>query len=482
MERRNFLRVAGAAGLGVCAGRLPALSMGNAALWSGAAASVTILGAGVAGLAAALELVAAGHRVTILEAQMRPGGRVYTLRSPFSDGLHAEAGAGRIPTTHHLTLDYVKRFKLELDPFFPQAGSNVFLWRGQRQIVPFGHDPDLAGLKINFTPEERKVGFDGLSGLYLEPLQNKVRALPEDAFPLQMSSLTSMGEISWADYLRQQGASSDAIEVLCEGFEGDSLLDFVHDSVSHAVPMLYKIRGGNDRLPYAMAESLRDNIRYGAVVVKIAQQPGKVQVTYTNAGAPHTVTSDYLICTLPYTVLRGIEVQPAWSPNKDFAIRNLCMGPVARVFAQTKARFWEADGRNGFASVDQPMEIWCPTYGEPGNRGIIMNYIYEDLAVHYSGMSAEEQVQTSLDLFEQIHPGMRENFEGSTTWSWLNHPYSKGAYLDVMPGQFKTVMPYVATPEGRIHFAGEHTSPWPGWMQGALHSGLRTAREVTAAG
>jgi len=108
-----------------------------------------------------------------------------------------------------------------------------------------------------------------------------------------------------------------------------------------------------------------------------------------------------------------------------------------------------------------------------------MSYIYEDLAVRYSGMSEEAQVQQSLDLFEQVHPGMRENFEGSATWSWLNHPYSKGGFMLIRPGEFRTILPYVAMPEGRIHFAGEHTSPWLGWIQGALESGLRTAREVT---
>ena len=107
-----------------------------------------------------------------------------------------------------------------------------------------------------------------------------------------------------------------------------------------------------------------------------------------------------------------------------------------------------------------------------------MSYTYEDLAREYSSMSEEAQVQRSLDLFEQIHPGLRENFEGATTWSWLNHPFSKGAFMVTKPGQFRTVVPYLATPEGRIHFAGEHTSPWPGWIQGALHSGVRAAREV----
>jgi monoamine oxidase len=477
MNRRVFLERSCMAAFAMYSYRLNGLQTDNSAASVGTAKKkVAILGAGIAGLAAGLELVQAGHDVTILEAQLRPGGRVYTLRAPFSDGLHAEAGAGRIPSTHHLTLDYVKRFKLELEPFLPQSGAGVFLWRGQRQLMPHGQEPDLSKLDVKFTTEERKLGFGGLAKKYLEPLQAKVQALPDDAWPLP--SLAEMGNLSLADYLRQQGASDDAIQYLSEGFESDSLLDFIHDSVSH-LPTLSKIRGGNDLLPHAMAEGLRENIRYGSVVVRIVQKETGVEVTYKNAASHHVLVADRVICTLPFTVLRGIEVQPQWSANKAFAIQNLYMGPVARVYVQTKKRFWEADGRNGFAEVDQPMEIWSPTYDQPGKRGIVMSYIYEDLAARYSSMKEDEQVQRSVDLFEQIHPGVKEHFEGSTTWSWLNHPYSKGAFLVTKPGQFRTVVPYVAPPEGRVHFAGEHTSPWPGWIQGALHSGLRTAREVT---
>jgi len=478
MDRREFLQLSSMAALSLYASRLQALQTRSSAVRTGPAQKVAILGAGISGLAAGLELVKAGHNVTILEAQLRPGGRVYTLRAPFSDGLYAEVGAGRIPITHTLTLDYVKRFKLELDPFFPQSGADVFLWRGQRQVVPHGQDPDLTHLNVNLTAEEGMVGFGGLTKKYLQSLQEKVRALPADAWPLP--SLAEMGEISLGDYLRQQGASVDAILYLSQGFDTDSLLDFVHDSVSHAVPMMWKIRGGNDLLPHAMADALRDNIRYGAVVARIAQTPTNVEVTFANAGSHHTLVADHVICALPFTVLRGIEVHPQWSVNKAFAIENVYLSPVTRAYAQTKSRFWEADGRNGFATVDQPMEIWSPTYNQPGKRGIVMSYTYEDLAREYSAMSELAQVQRSLDLFERIHPGMRQNFEGAATWSWLNHPFSKGAFMVTKPGQFRTVVPYLATPEGRIHFAGEHTSPWPGWIQGALHSGLRTAREIAA--
>jgi len=135
-----------------------------------------------------------------------------------------------------------KTFDLQLDPFWPESGSNVFLWRGKRQVVPFGKDPDVSQFNVNFTPEERKVGFGGLEDKYLKPLQERMRALPDDTWPVPQ--MAELGDISLGDYLHKQGASADAIQALSLGFERDSLLDFVHDSLSHVVPKLWKIRGG----------------------------------------------------------------------------------------------------------------------------------------------------------------------------------------------------------------------------------------------
>src|SRR4051812_34213336 len=375
MNRREFLQLSTMAALGAYGRRLDALRLSGSLMRRGAAKRIVILGAGLAGLAAAEELSKVGHQVTVLEAQTRPGGRVYTLRKPFTDGLYAEAGAGRIPSTHALTLQYVNRFGLQLDPFWPESGSNVFLWRGKRQVVPFGKDPRLEGLELNFTPEERQVGFNGLEDKYLKPLQEKMRAFPADAWPVP--EMAELGDISLGDHLKKQGASSDAIQSLSLGFETDSLLDFVHDSISHVVPKLWKIRGGNDKLPYALAKEVAKTIRYGAEVTRLEQKEKAVMVTYKTAGKQHTINADRVICTLPFTVLRRIAIQPKWSEHKDFAIKHIYMGPVARVFTQTRRRFWEADGRNGFATVDQSMEVWSPTYNEPGTHGIVMSYIYE---------------------------------------------------------------------------------------------------------
>jgi monoamine oxidase len=477
ISRRGFLHGAGAAGLGLAmsASQAQAMLSGRGA---GHGRRVVILGAGMSGLAAGLKLTELGFDVVILEARIRPGGRVHTLREPFSDGLYAEAGAGRLPSTHGLTQAYVKRYGLKLDPFYPTAGGEVFLWRGRRQALPHGGNPDLASLSVNFTDRERAVGFGGLGKLYLDPLMAEIGALPFDGWPYP--TVSKYKDISYAGYLRSKGASSDAIQYLAGGFEDDSAFDFGHDGLSHAAPMLSKIRGGNDLLPAAMAAELKDRIRYGAEVTRIEQSASGATVTFVSGGVVHRETADRVICTLPFTVLRDIEIAPAVSAGKAEAIRNLYMGPVARVFVQTRSRPWEKDGLNGFASIDQPMEIWSPTFNQPGRRGIVMSYIYEDLARDYSALPPAAQIDRTLKLYEQIHPGLGQTFETATTWSWLNEKYSKGAYLVVQAGTFGRLA-HTGTIEGRLHFAGEHTSPWPGWIQGALHSGLRAANEVATA-
>ena len=133
---------------------------------------VIIIGAGLAGLAAAYELSQAGHDVTVLEAQMRAGGRVQTLRAPFADGLYAEAGAARIPDNHHWTLKYVRLFGLELAPFYPSTLRFVRHIKGHRVEVEPGQEIDPALLQLN--DEEKLAGLRQARTRRLAPVLQEV--------------------------------------------------------------------------------------------------------------------------------------------------------------------------------------------------------------------------------------------------------------------------------------------------------------------
>src|SRR5438270_13203575 len=145
INRRTFLKQSTIAVAGVSLARLPII------IATVAPKKIIIIGAGMAGLSAGYELSQAGHDVTILEARTRPGGRVQTLREPFSEGLYAEAGAARIPDNHDLTLHYVKHFGLTLVPFFPNKLAMVFLIGGKRIKGRSWTDLDLSQVPLNLT-------------------------------------------------------------------------------------------------------------------------------------------------------------------------------------------------------------------------------------------------------------------------------------------------------------------------------------------
>ena len=113
---------------------------------------VIIVGAGLSGLVAGYELTRAGHDVTILEARNRVGGRVFTLRTPFSDGHFADAGAARIPLDHEMTIGYADHFELTLDPFYPESSYYVNLSGDERTLISasdYLNNPPWEGFPVN---------------------------------------------------------------------------------------------------------------------------------------------------------------------------------------------------------------------------------------------------------------------------------------------------------------------------------------------
>jgi monoamine oxidase len=150
-----------------------------------------------------------------------------------------------------------------------------------------------------------------------------------------------------------------------------------------------------------------------------------------------------------------------------------------RTYAQVRRRFWEKDGLNGFGETDEPTEVWQPTFSQPGPRGIVHTYLEGEMAVAAAAKSDEARTEQGMKILERAFPGLRGETEHAFSFCWGDQPWERGAYVSFHPGEITRWRDAISRPEGRIHFAGEHTSPWTGWMQGALHSGLRAARELS---
>jgi monoamine oxidase len=187
-----------------------------------------------------------------------------------------------------------------------------------------------------------------------------------------------------------------------------------------------------------------------------------------------------LICSIPFTVFRNIEVVPAFSAGKRAAIQDLGYASGTRVFVQVKRRYWE-EGLSGFGLTDAPTEIWQPTWDQPGPRAILASYTRHGEARHITTMADDERVATTLHQLDRVFPGIHDHAEEVVAKAWDKDEWARGLATQLKPGQMTSLWPDVARPEGRIHFAGEHTSSWATWMQGALESGIRAAREVNDA-
>ena len=444
-----------------------------------------VIGAGLAGLSAAYELTRAGHDVTVLEARTRPGGRVLTLRDPFPDGLYAEAGATRIPNHHHFTLKYVELFGLTLDPFQPPDVPSVYYVRGKRIRVTPGQHVEWP---YDLTAEERALGLTGMREKYISSALSELGDVTDPNWP-PPEVLKKYDQMNRSDFWRSRGASSGAVALLSLGGIDDRLETWAalfmlrYRGLDQKFKQYYKIRGGTDLLPRAFASQLSEKIHYATPVVKIEHHARGVTARFLQAGSFHALTADYLICAIPFSVQKNIEVAPAFSVEKQRAIDELPYLSESKIFLQAKRRFWADKRESGFATTDLPIsQVWDMTYGQPGTRGILQAFPLSLHSRRVTGMSVSERLNFALEQVETIYPGMREHFESGVTKCWDEDEWARGAFSYYKPGQFSALLPHVARPEGRVHFAGEHTSVWiGGWMQGALESGNRVAQEINEA-
>ena len=441
---------------------------------------VVVIGAGLAGLAAAWELDRAGYDVVVLEAQMRAGGRVRTLRAPFSDELHAEAGAMSISDVDTLTLEYVKRFELPLQKPNP-AAPRRFRVRGRWITDPMNTPYEL-------TAAERELGLRGMYGRYLAAGLERLGDVRSPQWTFGQAG--EMDDLTVAAFLRRQGASNDAIEFLRlttlglygDGIDTSSALSvYLAEAGYQAARGSFAIEGGNDRLPKAFAKTLAEKIRYGCAVTRITQSETAVEVTGTQSGVAFSTSGDYVISAVPATILRTIETAPGLSSTKRQGIRDLAYSSVSRVYLQSRTRLWQKYHPTAVVHTDAPrMIIEEHTPVQPGPRGIIESHTFGAEARVVAALRESDRIRAAVRVAEGLFPGLEKEVEGGTSVCWDEDVWTLGAYADWRPGQMSAHFAAISAPEGRIHFAGEHTSRRYASMEGALESGKRAATEILA--
>jgi monoamine oxidase len=443
---------------------------------------VIIIGGGMAGLVAGYELARAGHDPLILEAQNRVGGRVYTLRT-FAPGLYAEAGAMRIPRVHDLTLGYVEHFGLPLRPFV-MGNPNGLVHVGGRRLTAAqaGMTPDELGFEV--AEHERGRSYSDLWDEATRELRGWIEA--DEAAGWERIYREYDG-YTIREFLELKGFSEGAIEMY-------GVMNFVETGIHNAVVEEFRedfgrqfedmqeIVGGSDNLPNAFYHAMPERIRFGAEVHAIDQDADGVTVHFKTEAGRYSERGDYAIVTLPFTVLRQVEILTPFSREKQRAIRQLNYAASTKILFQVRERIWETeDGILGGATVtDLPIRrINYPTPDPTNPRGVLLaSYTWDQDAARWGAMDEETRLEEALEDVAKIHPRIRDVYEGGASHAWYDDKYANGAFAMFQAGQQTALQADIVRPEGRIHFAGEHCSLYHAWIQGALESGLRAARAI----
>ena len=443
---------------------------------------VIIIGAGMAGLVAGYELARAGHDPLILEAQNRVGGRIYTLRR-FAPGLYAEAGAMRIPRVHDLTLGYIDHFGLPLRPFVMGNPKGLVYVGGRRMTADqAGIAPDELGFAV--AEHERGRSYGDL----WEAATRELRAMVEaDEVAGWEYIRREYDGYSLREFLEVKGFSEGAIEMygvmnFVETGINNAVMEEFREDFGRAYEDMQEIVGGMDNLPNAFYREIPDRIRFGAEVHAIDQDADDVTVHFKTEAGRYSVSGDHAIVTLPFSVLRQVEIMTPFSREKQRAIRQLNYAASTKILFQVSERIWEAeDGITGGATVtDLPIRrLNYPTPDPTTPRGVLLaSYTWDQDAARWGAMDEETRLEEALEDVSKIHPRIRDVYEVGASHAWYDDRYANGAFAMFEPGQQTQLQADIVKPEGRIHFAGEHCSLYHAWIQGALESGLSAARAI----
>ena len=467
--------------------------------------SIAIVGAGMAGLVAALRLRDRGLDSTVYEVSGRAGGRVFTNSSGYWESNQTTEWCGELIDTGHKTMrKLAKRYHLHLvnlpnvepvgssDTFFLSGGyyREADVEQDFAAVVP-ALDADLAAAGYpttydSFTP----------AGLALD--QTSLHDWIDTRVPGGHAS--RLGRLLDLAYVGEFGAETydqSALNLIyLLGYQPNAS-GFAEFGVSDE---RFRIQGGNSRLPEAIAEDLGvgSTVRYGYRLIAVSHtSSGAVRLTFEHAGAAVDVIADVAILALPFAVLRTLDLSGAgFDALKRRAIDELGRGVNGKLHLQFTQRLWRSAGpwgvSNGSSYSDTGYEgSWEPTRGQAGAPGILCCYSGGDATL---GMQTNVPFATashplvSLDAsharpqLEAVFPGLSNLVNGRSTQS-LPHLSSafNNSYSYYRVGQYTTFGGYEKVPHGNVFFAGEHTSTdFQGFMEGAASEGRRAANEVSA--
>ena len=466
IKRRHFLGLTLGLGLSSFSSRLKANS-------STRIPSVLILGAGLSGLYGALLLERAGFLVTILEGRDRIGGRIHTLKDlPGSP----EAGAQGLSNGYSRLLSLGSGYGIQFQRRQRSARAKILFYIDGKVVSA----DRWASSDVNqLSQAEKHILPPRLMTHYLRsnnPLQN-----PEDWISSQYWQL----DISLANYLKRQGASDEALRLMnvypfsMNQIDSASALWGLRNDLLSQNPTSKPMRliGGNSLLPENLAANLSSSIYLGKIIEEIRSSSEQVTV-YCGDGSSYS--ADYALCTLPFSVLRQIKIDPPLQGKQKEAVNNLPYTRVTQIHLSFKNTLKKRENIALRLWSDSILEQIFPVKDEQGKVKGLTIWANGDNADRLDRLSTRQISQVVKSQLAKINPDLTNMVDIKRVTTWGSDPFSLGAYSHFAPGQISQFSNIMARPWQRIYFAGEHTGIIAPGMEKALESSERAVEELLA--
>ena len=476
-SRRNVLRLLG---VGAAGALIPDVSQAAPGLPQPRRVDVIIVGAGMAGLAAARTLRRSGKKVVVLEARDRVGGRVKAGKLA---GHTIDLGGMWVGPSQTRLLDLLREYHIAT----------------MRQYLAGKGIVDFAGRKV--TPDGEEFGFDAETQADYDRMLAKLNALveqvPPDA-PWAAPNAEELDDITMEQWLRENVHNDTLIRVMNSEVRGLLTAEAWQVSLLY---FLFYCRSGNSfeelakydngaqmylvpesmhQVAAAMGKELGDSLVLEAPVASISQDSAGV-TTVSEKGTWHSAQA---IVALPLPLSSRIRYQPPLPPGREALTEQMPMGSVIKYWVAYEKPFWREHGMNGLLFTDTPPSSFLSEASPPESKpGFLVGFIDGRRALQWSGRPMEERKKMAVDLIVKYFGPQGEQPIDYIDQDWPADPWSRGCYGPSMgPGVLTTIGSALRARFGRIHWAGTETSPiWTGYIEGAMRSGERAAAEIVAA-
>jgi monoamine oxidase len=470
---------------------------------------VAIVGAGIAGLVTALRLQDAGIASTVYESSSRVGGRMHSERGYWNQGQHTEWCGAMVDSLHINIRGLARRFGLGLLDTHaarpPRARDTCYLDGRYYSMADADRDfakifpvlqAQLAAIPsattyANATPMARKLDAMSMSDWIARYVPGGIES--------QLGRL--IVQAYWNEYGRDPGELSAVNLVAQLGAQRHYARDRQMNVLGYS-DQRYILADGSQAIPEAIAGALpAGSIAFEHNLIALRRLPrGTYELRFDNAGNKKTVYADRVVLAIPFVVLRAVDTSGAgFDSAKDNAIQNLGYGYHTKLHLQFDRRAWMRtphpwpDPANG--------QIWTTlrvqsaldySLGQSGSDGLIEVFTAGGPAMldtppmpyaHAGDSGAvDRHVRSFFGELDHIWPGVSATWTGKATFGNAQaDPNIRASYSCWLVGQCTTIAGHEARPQGRVHFAGEHTSvAYQGFMEGGAESGVRAAAEILA--